>query len=122
MLTQICMYVMCICTVQGMQHIHDVKVDLQMTNIHCKSARNRLGRADKYIVKGVVSVLGKQRKRARFEQLITIMTRVQEIQRQEEQVANALHRGDLEAGVILHQSKPNSLSLFLSLLVSFFLS
>ena len=51
---------------QGMQHVHDIKMDITMTGIHCRNGRKQLARAENDTVRGILSVLAKQRKRARM--------------------------------------------------------
>lgn len=91
--------------VEGMQHVQDVKQDLSMSTVHCTSSRRALARADKGLVHNAMTVLAKQRKKARLAQLYAMVTAMKQLTALEAKVNGLLEAGSYAAAVIAYNDR-----------------
>jgi hypothetical protein len=88
--------------IQSSQSIHDVKLDLTMTGIHCKNGRTRLKELETITVQRILKTLAAQRRKARTVQLLHMAGALSKALKQEAEVAaliRASHPSNLVQGI-----------------------
>jgi hypothetical protein len=96
--------------VSGMQHVHDVKMELIHSGLSCKKGRRKLETAKEDVSKTIFKILAKHRKKARLWTVHKILLDVRTIQEQDRKVVALLERGDFIPAVAIQRDAKNRIA------------